>query len=148
MRLPRGLRKWPLLWALSCTLAVFGAEVLPIWPLHSWPGPGGLWLGRGRAAGHGSEPPATNRRCRNFRNRNAGQVGTSGSHLPRNSWLIINKLKRQFYEAEPSHFGTKTPQKYNYHSHNLLIINRSQLPQLFKRIKQKSVAAASATSSG
>ena len=42
-RPPRGLRNWPLLWALGCTLAVFGAGVLLTWPLRSWPGPNGLW---------------------------------------------------------------------------------------------------------
>ena len=42
-RPPRGLRAVPLLWPLSCTLAVFGLGVLLTWPLRSWPGPGGLW---------------------------------------------------------------------------------------------------------
>lgn len=42
-RPPRGLRQWPLPWALGCTLAVFGVGILLVWPLRSWPGPGGLW---------------------------------------------------------------------------------------------------------
>ena len=42
-RPPRGLRAWPLLWALGCTLAVFGMGILLTWPLRSWPGPNGLW---------------------------------------------------------------------------------------------------------
>jgi hypothetical protein len=42
-RPPRGLRSVPLLWPLGCTLAVFGLGVLLTWPLHSWPGPDGVW---------------------------------------------------------------------------------------------------------
>jgi hypothetical protein len=42
-QMPRRLQKWPLLWALGCTLAVFGLGILLTWPLRSWPGPNGLW---------------------------------------------------------------------------------------------------------
>lgn len=40
---PHRLRARPPLWALGCTLTVFGAGILLTWPLRSWPGPGGLW---------------------------------------------------------------------------------------------------------
>ena len=42
-RPPHGLRNWQLLWALGCTLVVFGVGVLFTWPWRSWPGPNGLW---------------------------------------------------------------------------------------------------------
>ena len=42
-RPPLWLRALPLLWLLGCTLVVFGMGIVLTWPLHSWPGPGGLW---------------------------------------------------------------------------------------------------------
>ena len=111
---PRWLHKWPLLWALSCTLAIFGVGVLLTWPLRSWPGPGGLWpWGAGAllatAWGYRRGSATTD----DSRNRNNGRHSSCTSHNSANSNLIIKTLNRQFCGVEVSHFGNKKSQKYN-----------------------------------